>query len=226
MAIKNVTIFLLIIFSVFMLFFSANYSFAISIEKIQSIFVQKYGSSTLNLISGWVNLIDSIRDAKSDEKLKRVNEYFNRKILWSDDMKVWGQADYWASPLETIAKGSGDCEDFAIVKYFTLMSVGVPISKLRLVYVKAKNGNTPTGGTADQAHMVMAYYPAPEADPLILDNLITEIRPASRRPDLEPVFSFNSEGIFAGAAGQQEQSSSRLSKWQELLQKTKAEGFE
>jgi predicted transglutaminase-like cysteine proteinase len=102
----------------------------------------------------------------------------------------------------------------------------VPISKLRLVYVKAKNGNTPTGGSGDQAHMVMAYYPAPEADPLILDNLITEIRPASRRPDLEPVFSFNSEGIFAGASGQQEQSSSRLSKWQELLQKAKAEGFE
>jgi hypothetical protein len=40
---------------------------------------------------------------------------------------------------------------------------------------------------------VLAYYALPEAEPLILDNLISELRPASRRPDLTPVFSFNAE---------------------------------
>ncbi len=202
------------------------FSFAITIDKLQAAFSQKYGASALPNFTSWVNLIDAVKDSKSDEKIKRVNEFFNRKILWSDDQKIWGQLDYWATPLETIGRATGDCEDFAIAKYFTLISSGIPVSKLRLVYVKAKNGNTPNGGTADQAHMVMAYYPSPDAEPMILDNLITEIRPASRRPDLEPVFSFNSEGVYAGAGGKEDQSASRLSRWQDLLQRTKVEGFD
>lgn len=199
---------------------------AISFEKLQAGFAQKYGANAGAVFTSWMGLVEGIKDSKSDEKLKRINEYFNRKILWADDQKVWGQLDYWATPMETLAKATGDCEDFAIAKYFTLLAAGIPVNKLRLVYVKAKNGNTPNGGSADQAHMVMAYYPAPDAEPMILDNLITDIRPASRRPDLEPVFSFNSEGVYAGAAGKEDQSASRLSKWQELLQRSKTEGFD
>ena len=59
-----------------------------------------------------------------------------------------------------------------------------------------------------------------------MDNLITEIRPASRRPDLIPVFSFNSDGIYLGAgvkAGLAE--NAKLSKWQDLMQRAKVEGF-
>ncbi|MBL3278677.1 hypothetical protein ELP91_28930, partial [Klebsiella pneumoniae] len=80
---------------------------------------------------------------------------------------VWGQVDYWGSPLETLTKGQGDCEDYAIGKYFALMAAGVPSARMRLVYVRAQNGGV------IQAHMVLAYYPTPDAEPLILDNLIT-----------------------------------------------------
>lgn len=212
---------------VFLLFVkSLPFSLAFTVEKIQSVFSQKYGAGALPILTSWIALIDTVKDSKTEEKVKRVNEFFNRKIVWSDDMKIWGQADYWATPLETIGRGTGDCEDFAIAKYFTLINTGIPVSKLRLVYVKAKNGNTPSGGAGDQAHMVMAYYPSPDAEPMILDNLITDIRPASRRPDLEPVFSFNSEGVFAGAGGKEDQSVSRLSRWQDLLQRAKTEGFD
>ena len=102
--------------------------------------------------------------------------------------------------------------------------MGMPISKLRLVYVRAQIGG-PNG--AVQAHMVLAYYAAAGAEPLILDNLITEVRPASRRPDLVPVFSFNSEGLWQGvgptAAGDP---TARLSRWREVLAKARAEGFQ
>ena len=163
-------------------------------------------------------------DMEEPAQLQAVNEFFNRRILFRDDIEVWGQIDYWASPLETLDKGQGDCEDYAIAKYFSLLAIGMPIAKLRLVYVRAQIGGP--NGTL-QAHMVLAYYAAPGAEPLILDNLITELRPASRRPDLVPVFSFNSEGLWQGvgptAAGDP---TARLSRWREVLAKARAEGFQ
>jgi predicted transglutaminase-like cysteine proteinase len=157
-------------------------------------------------------------------QLQAINQFFNHRIVFRDDTEVWGQIDYWASPLETLDKGQGDCEDYAIAKYFSLLAVGMPTSKLRLVYVRAQIGG-PQG--AVQAHMVLAYYAAPGAEPMILDNLISELRPASRRPDLVPVFSFNSEGLWQGVGGPAAgDPAARLSRWREVLAKARAEGFQ
>jgi len=159
-----------------------------------------------------------------EAKLAQVNQFYNRRIEFRDDMEVWGQVDYWASPLEMLDKGKGDCEDFAIGKYFTLLATGMPAQRLRLVYVRAAIGGS---GGVTQAHMVLAYYPAPDAEPLILDNLIGDIRPARSRPDLAPVFSFNSEGLWQGVGAQSAgDPTSRLSRWREVLAKARAEGFQ
>ncbi|MCX7148165.1 MAG: transglutaminase-like cysteine peptidase, partial [Rhodocyclales bacterium] len=124
-------------------------------------------------------------------------------------------------------QGRGDCEDFAIIKYYSLRDAGVPLAKLRLVYVKATlNG---PAGPYQQAHMVLAYYPTPNAEPLVLDNLIAEIRPASQRRDLQPVFSFNSEAIWNGAGGNAAKGAGgtgQLTRWQDLLQRARKEGFD
>jgi predicted transglutaminase-like cysteine proteinase len=154
-----------------------------------------------------------------------VNEFFNRRLAYRDDADIWGQVDYWASPLESLQKGMADCEDYAIAKYFTLTSLGVPHRKLRLVYVRVALGGP--GGVV-QPHMVLAYYAQPEAEPLVLDNLVAELRPAGRRPDLSPVFSFNAEGLWEGVgavvvagAGPTE----RLSRWRDALAKARQDGF-
>jgi hypothetical protein len=74
--------------------------------------------------------------------------------------------------------------------------------------------------------MVLAHYATPQSEPLILDNLVTEIRPASRRPDLTPVFSFNSEGLWQGAGAQSMGDPvARLSRWRDVLARARAEGF-
>ena len=157
-------------------------------------------------------------------RLQAINQFYNRRILFRDDAAVWGQVDYWASPLETLNMGQGDCEDFAIAKYFSLVALGVPVTKLRLVYVRAQVGG-PQGVV--QAHMVLAYHASAEAEPLILDNLISEIRPASRRPDLVPVFSFNGDGLWQGVGSQAAGDPvARLSRWRETLAKARAEGFQ
>jgi predicted transglutaminase-like cysteine proteinase len=163
--------------------------------------------------------------ATQDEpaRLEAINQFFNRRIMFASDQEVWGQEDYWATPLEMMGKGRGDCEDYVIGKYFSLAATGMPISRLRLVYVRATIGG-PGGEVV--AHMVLAYYAVPGAEPLILDNLIGEIRPASRRTDLEPVFSFNGEGLWQGVGAQSAGDPiARLSRWREVLAKSRAEGF-
>ena len=162
--------------------------------------------------------------ASADEiaRLQSINELFNRRILFRDDIEVWGQADYWASPLEMLDKGEGDCEDFAIAKYFSLLVSGVTAPKLRLVYVRARLGG-PEGPT--QAHMVLAYYAQPGAEPLILDNINKTIQPASNRSDLVPVYSFNGSGLWLAkqqqGRGQSAGSSDRIGHWKDLQNRMK-----
>ena len=167
-----------------------------------------------------LQMIERAAALDDDRRLALINNFFNQRIAFHDDLEVWGQLDYWASPLESLDKGRGDCEDYAIAKYFSLVAAGMPVAKLRMVYVRAQLGGK------SLAHMVLAYYAQPGAEPLILDNLIAEVRPASARGDLQPVFSFNTEGLWQGV-GQATQGDpvARLSQWRDLLAKVRAEGF-
>lgn len=167
-----------------------------------------------------LQMIERASALDEDRRLTLVNSFLNQRIAFHDDSEVWGMVDYWASPLESLSKGRGDCEDYAIAKYFSLVSAGTPVAKLRLVYVRALVGGR------SLAHMVLAYYAQPGAEPLILDNLIAEVRPASQRPDLQPVFSFNSEGLWHGVgAVSNGDPVARLSQWRDALAKLRAEGF-
>lgn len=181
---------------------------------------QRVNAATATRAQALVQLIGDVAAQDEEARLKSINAFFNRHVQYRDDREIWGVVDYWASPLETLSKGQGDCEDYAIAKYFSLLAAGVPGVKMRLVYVRAENAGT------IQAHMVLAYYADPQAEPLILDNLVTDIRPASRRPDLAPVFSFNAEGLWRGVGGATAGDPvARLSRWREVLAKAKAEGW-
>ena len=190
---------------------------------LQQQLIARFGPARLVLLKDWQAQLEASKKLPEAEKLKRLNDFFNRNIVFGDDITIWNQTDYWATPLETIGRGQGDCEDFAIVKYYSLRLAGIPVNKMRLIYDKAKQGNN------SRAHMVLAYYASPTAEPLVLDNLDPVIKPASKRPDLTPVFSFNSQGIYAGVAGTTAASAGgtgKLSRWEDLMQRTRAEGFE
>jgi predicted transglutaminase-like cysteine proteinase len=194
------------------------------VDRIAQASQQKYGANASAVVKDWGNIISIFQSAAERQKLKDVNEFFNRKIQFVDDQKNWGQNDYWATPIESLMRGAGDCEDYAIAKYFTLKYLGVSVNKLRITYVKAKIGGA--GSNITQAHMVLTYYATPDAEPVVLDNLISEIRPASRRGDLLPIFSFNSEGVYGANNEPQPGGGSRLSRWNDLVEKMKAEGIE
>ncbi|MEH6825935.1 MAG: transglutaminase-like cysteine peptidase [Motiliproteus sp.] len=156
-------------------------------ERMLTQVEQQYGSEARDRLSAWQQLTDNYQGDNEWQKINRVNRFFNQ-VRFLDDLDHWQKSDYWATPVEFLATNGGDCEDFSIAKYFTLKELGIPTAKLRLMYVKALELN--------QAHMVVTYYETPESEPLILDNLITKIEPASRRTDLKPVYSFNAEGLW------------------------------
>lgn len=207
--------------SLLLLCFSSQIVLGVDFEQMQQSLLARFGPSSSQTFKNWQRMLTESTRLVENEKLRKVNNFFNSQLQFNDDIEIWGTSDYWATPLESIGKGVGDCEDFSIAKYYSLMELGVPVSRLRLVYVKAKQEGP--NGPVLQAHMVLAYYPTPTAEPLVLDNLKTAILPASKRDDLTPIFSFNSDGLWHGTGNQA--SKSNLSRWQDLLQRARNEGF-
>ncbi|ACT50261.1 transglutaminase family protein cysteine peptidase BTLCP [Methylovorus glucosotrophus SIP3-4] len=199
---------------------------ATDFSKLRTLAEQRYGDRAKNTIIELEALLNTLRDAPDQEKLEKINLFVNDKIRrFDDDINIWGQSDYWATPLESLGREAGDCEDYSIAKYVFLRELGIPNEKLRLTYVRAKIGGP--NSRISQAHMILSYYPMPNAEPLILDNLIISIRPASRRPDLVPIFSFNSEGLWTGTSTTPSSDSlSHLSRWRNVLARMQADGIE
>jgi len=184
-------------------------AFVIS-EQTMSRMTQRFGTDARKRLLAWQNLIQTA-EGSDRVKLEKVNRFMNT-MPFIDDAIHWGQDDYWATPMEFIASNGGDCEDFAIAKFFTLIKLGIPEDRLTLTYVKALRLN--------QAHMVLTYYPAPGAEPLVLDNLVGAILPSSQRTDLLPVYSMNGSGLWLAkqrGKGQLIGGSDRLKRWNDLL---------
>ena len=184
------------------------------IRKIE----KSYGQDAAIRVRNWRDLIQSSQALSDEKKLKIVNDFFNENILFVNDISLWGKEDYWATPFQCLGMGAGDCEDFSIAKYFTLRELGIPDNKLRLTYVKALSFN--------QAHMVCTYFATPSSVPLVLDNLIPTIEPATNRADLLPVYSFNGTGLWLAkerGSGKRVGGSSRLSLWEEMKQRMVAD---
>jgi predicted transglutaminase-like cysteine proteinase len=189
---------------------------ALGPEVINSV-REKYGEPAVKRVMNWQRLMQKGKGESEEKKLSMVNDFFNR-LRFRSDITLWGKNDYWATPIEAMSKGAGDCEDYSIAKYFTLRELGVPDSKLRIMYVKALKLN--------QAHMVLTYYSSPDAMPLVLDNLNSRILPANKRTDLSPVYSFNGDGLWLAKSrgrGLRVGTSKRINLWQDLKARMKLE---
>ena len=198
---------------------------SVDFERFHRLMHDNFGNDRTDLSRDWEEMLNEIADLPDDEKIQRVSRFFHRNLGQDSDMNIWGVEDYWATPLETLGMGEGDCNDWAIAKYFSLRIAGIDENNLRLIYTTAEIRSG--WSTRTEPHMVLGYYPEPGAEPQILDNIERRVRPASRRTDLRPVFSFNSEGMWQGAAGASTGGSSTasLSSWRDLLERTRDEGI-
>jgi predicted transglutaminase-like cysteine proteinase len=203
--------------------FSFFVSADIDPHKMQQVMQTRYGNDGLVLLESWRRMLNSANNATPETKIIEVNQFFNRNVRYTEDIMLWKKSDYWATPLEVMGARAGDCEDYTIAKYLSLLQLGVANEQLRLIYVKAQIGGPQS--KIFQAHMVLGYYPTPNAIPLILDSLLDTIEPANKRPDLRPVFSFNSEGLWVGNQSTTADPTARLSRWRDLLARVNEEGF-
>ncbi|MBV1788498.1 transglutaminase-like cysteine peptidase [Marinobacterium sp. D7] len=170
----------------------------------------KFGQQAVLRLNALKKLIESNQSMTEMQKVKEVNDFFNL-VPYYTDIVHWKVEDYWATPFEKLTTFGGDCEDYAIAKYFSLIELGIPDDRMRIMYVKALNWN--------QAHMVLTYFPQPRSIPLVLDNLNPEILPANKRKDLVPVYSFNGDGLWLAkerGTGKRVGGSEKLGLWTDL----------
>ena len=202
--------FILISFSSLILTASKNYNISDSqLKAIES----KYGSSAKQRVEVWDSMIESSKNESLLNKIKNVNDFFN-KIPYASDLSTWGVKDYWATPFEFMGIGAGDCEDYAIAKYFSLIKLGISDEKLRITYVSYKKANS----KFEQAHMVLTYYHKVGVEPVVLDNINKTLQVASKRPDLVPVYSFNASGLWqAKTKGESRVGNNELKSWKDLM---------
>jgi predicted transglutaminase-like cysteine proteinase len=186
-------------------------------EKFFNLVKTRYNQDAVARVRAWQLMLEQQKNQSVDSQLYEINRFFN-KIDFVDDNQHWGKNDYWATPIEFLATNGGDCEDFTIAKYFSLIELGVASEKLRLMYVTATRPR--------QAHMVLAYYETPKSVPLVLDNINKRILPATQRRDLIPIYSFNGDGLWRAKSkgqGRQLQAKNNNSLWQDLTERMKQE---
>ena len=200
------------LFLILSLYLNGQKSFYISNSDLAKI-EQKYGTQARNKVEDWDAMIQGAKNESILNQLQMVNDFFN-KIPYKTDMIHWGKKDYWATPIEFMGTNAGDCEDYAIAKYFSLIKLGIPDSKLRITYVSYSKANS----NYDQAHMVLSYYHKAGGEPVILDNINKTLQPASKRNDLKPVYSFNASGLWqAQTKGETRAGDNNLKSWKDLM---------
>ena len=147
-------------------------------EKPQE--VASCNDSTCRLQS-WRQFLETLKGKSREQQLDAINSYANRHP-YIEDLPNYGVPDYWATPREFLQK-DGDCEDYAITKYWSLRALGFQDDELRLVVVQDMNLGV--------AHAVLLAYS--EGKALLLDNQIKSIVDSAKIHHYRPFFSINEQ---------------------------------
>ncbi|EGQ8535495.1 TPA: hypothetical protein I7272_21380 [Vibrio parahaemolyticus] len=158
-------------------------------------------------------LLWGVGDAQAREyvwikhRLLITHEFYNQ-IIYTRDITLWGQKDYWATPEETLRGFKGDCEDIAIAKYFSLLRQGIPFERLRLAYLLLASSAPKT------YHLVLEYHHEDGID--VLDNRYSQIYSANEAYHAQTIVTFDLHYMWINNVRIGE-SQVRMEKWASLL---------
>jgi predicted transglutaminase-like cysteine proteinase len=165
---------------------SARTSAEFSRDELQGI-MQKYGQIPINLIRDYHQTIEKYKSLSREKQLLMVNSYLNTLLPGHDSMRN-NQEEYWSTPKEFLTMGTGDCEDYVSIKYFTLIDLGFDEHKLYFAIVREES--------SINHHMVLLFEKSAGNPPLVLDNLSFRVLALPTRYDLKLVEFFNTTGRY------------------------------
>ncbi|WP_323592721.1 transglutaminase-like cysteine peptidase [Aliarcobacter butzleri] len=164
--------------------FSNSFAYEFKLNQKDKNLIEKstQKSFILKRLAKYEEVKNKARNLDINKKLTQINLFINGSLAEFDNASM-GIDDYWMTPKEFFIKGHGDCEDYVIAKYFTLLELGVKKENLYPAIVKVQ-------GSAS-LHLVLLYVEDKNKSPLVLDNLSFKILPFSKRTDLTPIAAFN-----------------------------------
>jgi predicted transglutaminase-like cysteine proteinase len=132
----------------------------------------------------FLSILELGRKRHGRARLGWINRAVNLSIKPISDWVQYGHADFWASPLQTLSSGAGDCEDYAIVKYVALHHLGIALDDLRLLIVR--------DDSRQAVHAIVAVHY--ERKWLILDNRTFAMLDAEQSRHYYPLFVLDYRG--------------------------------
>ncbi len=130
-----------------------------------------YGKSFNLRIDNIIKELQKAHKQSTLKKLQSINNLFN-KFTYLSDKKTWKSSDYWSTPFEFIGIKAGDSEDFALIKYIALISVGIKKEKLKLMRYKNKRNRL----DRSNEYIVLAYFHKKNSIPIILDKVNKKLK--------------------------------------------------
>lgn len=172
---------------IFILIFYNLHAYPNFSESELSVIEKRWGSISKNRVNDYIKNIDSFKNFSKKVQLNKTNLYLNQLLPQYDAISIQKEDD-WATPKEFLIKGYGDCEDYVIIKYFTLIKLG--FDKEKLFFTTVNENFTGT------YHMVLSYFYEEKKSPLILDNLSFRILSLKQREDLKADIFINASGVY------------------------------
>lgn len=194
--------------------FLANFAYANDFRIDPNFKPKYYNSQSKNILNDYEKFINKIKNRSFMDKLKLVNGYLNSLNAHYDDKD--NKKDYWSTRGEFLSRGGGDCEDYAIAKYYTLKDLGFDTKNMCLLVVKEKYSGF--------YHMVLSVWQKDKNQPLILDNLSFKVLRANKRVDLKPHTCINENGYFSvNKNGKRAKKNIRFKAFEKMLKREKRE---
>lgn len=131
-------------------------------------------------VVAWRAKVRSLRGLPLSTQLRQLNLFLNQIVPYLTDEENFGQEDFWTTPLEFL-RHAGDCEDYAIIKFVSLLELGLRNDQMRVVVVMDVLRNLP--------HALLSV----EADGQVffLDSLFDVVLTDDRSLPYVPQYSVN-----------------------------------
>ncbi len=178
--------------------------------------IPKLSPESRNILKHYEKFMNFVKRKPMGDQLRLVNNYLNDLNAQFDDKR--GVKDYWSSRGEFLSRGGGDCEDYAIAKYYTLKDLGFKPSNMCLLVVQERYSKS--------YHMVLGVWTDTIKVPKILDNLSFRVLPFPKRTDLKAKYCINETGYYViNKQGHKLKSTLRVKAYEDMLKKQKNENI-